>query len=189
MRVIAGRLRGRDLGTAGEGVRPTADRVRESLFSVLGPLASGRVLDLFAGTGALGIEAFSRGAGSVVWVERSRTVARALSERLARLGLGSEPGLQVLQLDALRALRRLEETGVAGFDLVFADPPYGDPVLEPVLTRLFQSACLAPDATVVVEGSRRHPLPPVPGARVVDERHYGDTVVTWLARAETVGGE
>jgi 16S rRNA (guanine966-N2)-methyltransferase len=87
MRIIAGRLRGRALGPVPEGVRPTADRVRESLFSVLGSVEGLRVLDLCAGTGALGIEAYSRGASEVVWVERSRTVARALSARLADLGI------------------------------------------------------------------------------------------------------
>ncbi|MEZ4330696.1 MAG: 16S rRNA (guanine(966)-N(2))-methyltransferase RsmD [Myxococcota bacterium] len=180
MRIIAGRLRGRDLGGVPEGVRPTTDRVRESLFSVLGPAIGQRVLDLCAGTGALGLEAYSRGAEEVVWVERSRGVARALRERLARLGLEDEPGLRLLVADAGVAIRRLAGAG-APFDLVFYDPPYAAEDRVETLRALFASGLVAASGTVVVEGARRHPLPAVAGARVVDERRYGDTVLCWLA--------
>lgn len=179
MRIIAGRLRGRELGRVPEGVRPTTDRVRESLFSVLGSTLGPRVLDLCAGTGALGLEAYSRGAEVVVWVERSRAVARALRERLARLGLASEPGLQLVVADVQTALRRLAAGGER-FDLVFYDPPYAASDRGEVLAFLFASGVVADEGVVVVEGARRHPLPAVAGARVVDERRYGDTVLTWL---------
>ena len=188
MRIIAGSLRGRTLGPVAKGVRPTTDRVRESLFAVLGPIEGMRVLDLCAGTGALGIEACSRGAAGVVWVEQSRPVARALAERLARLGLAGDSSLRVVIDDARHALRRLTGEGVAPFDLVFLDPPYAARDRDAILAELFASELLGADATVVVEGSRRHPLPAVAGARVVDERRYGDTVVTWLARAGSDGG-
>ncbi|MFO0687643.1 MAG: 16S rRNA (guanine(966)-N(2))-methyltransferase RsmD [Myxococcota bacterium] len=189
MRIIAGRFRGRDLGAVAEGVRPTADRVRESLFSVLGSVDGLRVLDLCAGTGALGLEACSRGAASVIWVERSRGVARDLAKRLAGFGLESEPGLELVVADARQAIARLARA-VDGprFDLVFYDPPYAATDRVEVLEALFASGLLASGATVVVEGARRHSLPAVPGARVVDERRYGETVLTWLEPVAHGGG-
>ena len=180
MRIIAGRLRGRDLGAVPAGVRPTSDRVRESLFGRLGPLDGCRVLDLFAGTGALGIEAFSRGAEGVVFVERSRRVAADLRRRIGRLGLGGSPDLRVLGLDATRAIRRLEEEAGPAFDLAFIAAPYASDDRLTSLDALLSSGLLAPGATVVVEGPKRHPVPPRPGARVVDERDYGDSRLTWL---------
>jgi 16S rRNA (guanine(966)-N(2))-methyltransferase RsmD len=188
MRIIAGRLRGRDLGAVTDGVRPTSDRVRESMFSVVGSVEGLRVLDLCAGTGALGLEAYSRGAESVVWVERSRRVARALSRRLASFGLDAEPGLRLVVADARQAVSRLAREADARFDLVFYDPPYAAGDRAEVLEALFESSLLEPHARVVVEGGRRHPLPAVAGGRVVDERHYGDTVLSWLEPVEREGG-
>lgn len=189
MRIIAGSLRGRDLGAVAEGVRPTTDRVRESLFSVLGPMAGLRVLDLCAGTGALGLEAYSRGAAEVVWVERSRRVAAELSARLDRLGLAGNPTLRLIVAEAGQAIRRLEgDRADARFDLVFFDPPYAAPERVALLEILFASRLLAEEAMVVVEGSKRHPLPAVTGARVEDERRYGETVLTWLVPVGRDGG-
>lgn len=189
MRIIAGRLRGRDLGAVADGVRPTTDRVRESLFSVLGDLEGLRVLDLCAGTGALGLEAFSRGAKAVVWVERSRRVARDLEGRVAVFGLESEPGLELIVAEARQAIGRLARASDGPrFDLVFYDPPYAAVDRAEVLEALFASKLLEPHATVVVEGARRHPLPAVAGARVVDERRYGETVLTWLEPVACGGG-
>ncbi|MBK7947736.1 MAG: 16S rRNA (guanine(966)-N(2))-methyltransferase RsmD [Deltaproteobacteria bacterium] len=189
MRIIAGRLRGRDLGAVADGVRPTADRVRESLFSVLGSIDGLRVLDLCAGTGALGLEAYSRGAEVVVWVERSRRVARDLERRLAGFGLAAEPGLELIVAEVRQAIGRLGRDPVGPhFDLVFYDPPYAAEDRVEVLEALFASNLLEADATVVVEGARRHPLPAVAGARVVDERRYGETVLTWLEPIAHGGG-
>lgn len=187
MRIISGHLRGRDLGRVPDGVRPTTDRVRESLFSSLGSLEGCAVLDLFAGTGALGLEAYSRGAGRVVFVERAKSVARALQKRLQRLGLADEERLRLVVTDAHRALKRLAEAGEPGFDLVFVDPPYvegGESEREPILEALFTSGLLDSEAVVVVEGPTRHPLRPLPGIRVVDERRYGDSLLTWLTAGD-----
>ena len=188
MRIISGRLGGRDLGAVPEGVRPTSDRVRESLFSSLGSLVGLSVLDLFAGTGALGIEAYSRGASRVVFVERSRKVARALKRRLANLDLdpAREESISLVETDAIRALRRLSSEQAPGFDLVFLDPPYADGDREATLEALVASQILGPEARVVVEGPKRHPLPPLPGMRVVNERRYGDTLLTWLESSAAV---
>jgi 16S rRNA (guanine966-N2)-methyltransferase len=188
MRVIAGRLRGRALGPVPKGVRPTADRVRESMFSVLGSVEGMRVLDLCAGTGALGIEAYSRGASEVFWVERSKPVARALSARLSDLGIALDEERVVIVSEAQSVLQRWREGGPGVFDLVFFDPPYASEERDAILAALFGSSVVGPETVVVVEGARRHPLPAIAGARVVDERRYGDTVLTRLARARAGGG-
>ncbi len=123
MRVIAGTLGGRRLkAPAGRVTRPTSDRVREALFAMLGQLEGARVLDLFAGTGALGIEALSRGAERAVFVERDARVMAVLKDNLAALEIGSPPA-DTRRMDALAALRSArgrEET----YDLLFIDPPY-----------------------------------------------------------------
>jgi len=190
LRIISGSLRGRALGKVPEGVRPTTDRVRESLFSALGDIEGERVLDLFAGTGALGLEAYSRGAGSVVFVERSKRTARALKKRFEQLGLETGRELRLLETDARRAIKRLSGRGkeldaeVEQFDLVFLDPPYEEGAAEserePTLEALFASGLLSETATVVVEGPTRHPLRPLPGIRIVTERRYGDTTLSWV---------
>ncbi|MGA9876507.1 MAG: 16S rRNA (guanine(966)-N(2))-methyltransferase RsmD [Solirubrobacteraceae bacterium] len=176
MRVIAGRLGGRRLtAPPGRGTtRPTSDRVREALFSMLGELDGAVVLDLFAGTGALGIEALSRGAERVVFVERDRAALRALRENLARLGL-AEPEARMRAGDALAALRAARKRGET-YDLVFVDPPYAHTRdLGDELSALLPGL-LAPGARVVVESDRRAPaeLP----LRVVQQRRYGDTTIT-----------
>jgi 16S rRNA (guanine(966)-N(2))-methyltransferase RsmD len=183
MRVISGSLRGRDLGSVPDGVRPTSDRVRESLFGVLGSVQGLRVLDLFAGTGALGLEAVSRGANGVVFVERSRQVVRALRWRIQKLGLEEGDSLRVLAVEARRAITRLSQEDAAGFDLVFMDPPYAEVDRAGTLETLVSSAILADQSMVVVEAPRGHPVPPVAGLRVLEERRYGDTTLTWLAHA------
>ena len=188
MRIISGRFGGRDLGSVPDGVRPTSDRVRESLFSVLGSVEGLRVLDLFAGTGALGLEAISRGAERVVFVDLSRKVIRGLRKRLGVLGL-DEPGeVRILAGDAKKAIGRLRKEGEERFDLVFLDAPYekGDRV--GTLTALFSAEILFEHARVVVEGPKRHPLPPLPGVHVLAERDYGDTKLTWLESSGRVKG-
>jgi pantetheine-phosphate adenylyltransferase len=180
--VTGGTLRGRRLKVPhGAAVRPTADRVREALFARLGDLAGARVLDLFAGSGALGIEALSRGAASVVFVERSSAAAAVVQENLAALGVAGAG--RVVRAAAAAALRRLAHEG-GRFDLVLLDPPYAETqVASGALRALAASGILAPRAVVIVEASRRAPPPPVPGLVAVDERRYGDTVIHRLAAA------
>ena len=175
MRVIAGTLGGRRLkAPPGRGTRPTSDRVREALFSMLGDLAGARVLDLFAGSGALGIEALSRGAASVLFVERDARAVEVLRGNLSALGLGGEQAA-VRRADALAALRAAGESGEL-YDLVLIDPPYAEaPRLGPKLADLLP-AVLAPGARVVAESERRSPL----GLEmpIATERRYGDTSIT-----------
>jgi 16S rRNA (guanine966-N2)-methyltransferase len=185
MRIVAGRFRGRRLrGPVGPGLRPTSDRVRESLFAWLGALDGARVLDLFAGTGAVGLEALSRGAASVTFVEHAASSLALLHENLAGLGVGAE--VSVRRGDAAAVVRRLGREG-ARFDLVFADPPYDSPEIERALCAVVEAGVLAAGATLVVEGSRRHPLPAVAGLRLLEERRYGDTVLRRLAGAPPGG--
>jgi 16S rRNA (guanine966-N2)-methyltransferase len=175
MRVIAGSHGGRRLkAPRGRGTRPTSDRVREALFSMLGGLDESRVLDLFAGTGALGIEALSRGARRAVFVERDRTVSRILGENLRDLEI--DPARYELRRgEALRALRTARDHGEF-YDLVFIDPPYADAVtLGPKLSALLPPL-LAPGARIVTESDRRGRL--AIDAPVTTERRYGDTSIT-----------
>jgi 16S rRNA (guanine966-N2)-methyltransferase len=176
VRVIAGRFRGRRLkGPRGEKTtRPTSDRVREACFSMLGDLEGTVALDLFAGTGALGIEALSRGARRAVFVERDAAALRVLHGNLKALGL-TAPLVEVRAREALGALRTARKAGET-YDLVFVDPPYSRAgELEGELGALLPGL-LAPEARVVVESDRRAPLRLA--LAVERERHYGDTVIT-----------
>jgi 16S rRNA (guanine966-N2)-methyltransferase len=179
VRVIAGRLRGRRIGSpSGDLVRPTYDRVRESLFDILGSRVEGAaVLDLFAGTGALGIESLSRGAARATFVERDRRVAGALRDTLAELGVA---GLAVVvTTDAARGVRG----GLPGrpFDLVFVDPPYGSGLAALALDALSEAGTLAPGALVVVEHAAGDD-PAETGALALERRErYGSTGLTFLA--------
>lgn len=175
MRVVAGRLGGRRLtAPAGEGTRPTSDRVREALFSALGPLDGERVLDLYAGSGALAIEALSRGAAHAVLVERDARAITAIRANLDALGLGSEDAV-VRRRDVLKALRDARDAGET-YDLVFIDPPYRLAAgLGPELADALRWV-LAPDARVIGESDRRAPLE-LPGLLTTFERRYGDTLL------------
>jgi 16S rRNA (guanine966-N2)-methyltransferase len=176
MRITGGRLAGRLLSVPRGEVRPTADRVRESLFARLGGLAGKRVLDLFAGSGALGFEALSRGAAHVVFADRSSAASITLRKSAERLGVADV--VEVRRGEARAVLRRL--AGHRVFDLVFLDPPYEGRELDAALRGLVEGALLAEGALVVAETDRRHLPAPVAGLAAVDERRYGDTVIIWF---------
>jgi len=149
--------------------------VREALFARLGDLEGAHVLDLYAGSGALGIEALSRGAASAVFVERSAPVRAVLRANLASLGL--DDVAEVVGGDVAAALRRLARDG-RSFELVLLDPPYREAQEAPrALRALATSGILAAGALVVAETSRRAALPPIEGLEPLDERRYGDTVI------------
>ena len=175
LRVTGGRFAGRKLRSPKSGVRPTADRVRESLFARLGDLDGAKVLDLFAGSGALGIEALSRGAESLVSVERSRSARDVLQANLEALELTDRA--RVMGGDAIAAIGRLARAGDR-FHLVLLDPPYASNAAGAVLEAIARVDVLAPHGVVVLERSRSHPLPVVTGLVPVDERRYGDTLIT-----------
>jgi 16S rRNA (guanine(966)-N(2))-methyltransferase RsmD len=185
MRVTGGTLGGRRLRAPPAGVRPSSDRLRESLFAVLGDLTGNAVLDLYAGTGALGIEALSRGACEVIFVERAPRSLAVLNENLEALAL--EPRCRVLREDAPRAVRRLGREG-RRFGLVLLDPPYGSGEDERALEAIVAAGVLTPQGVVVVERSRRHLLSPVAGLECIDQRRYGDTVVDRFSASLQVSG-
>lgn len=175
MRVVAGRFGGRSLAAPpGRAVRPTSDRVREALFSILGAgpvsIVGARVLDLFAGSGALGIEALSRGASQVTFVDSSSAAVAAVRRNLEALGVEAE----VRRQDALAYLRTASRDA-RQYDLVFLDPPYQ---AASDLGRTLSTALppvLAPGARVVSESDRRAALQlELP---LLDERRYGDTLI------------
>ena len=173
MRVIAGDYRGRRLqAPPGAATRPTSDRVREALFSVLGDRVHGaRVLDLFAGSGALGIEALSRGAAEATFVDSALSAIRAVKANLDMLGAEAE----VRRADVRRFLGSAR-AAARQYDLVFLDPPYRlAGRLGGELTAALP-AVLAPGAAVVAESDRRDPLEL--GLPILDERRYGDTLIT-----------
>jgi 16S rRNA (guanine966-N2)-methyltransferase len=159
LRIIAGRHRGRRLQfPAGVAIRPTPDRVRETLFNWLQPRITGaRVLDLFAGSGALGLEAMSRGAGQVTFIERDRRATVAIDTLLKEWG---ESSAEIVCDDALAWLRRA--TNVPPFDIVFLDPPYDTDLLAEAAEALATGGRLAPDARVYLERRAREPLAALP---------------------------
>ncbi|HTU83931.1 MAG TPA: 16S rRNA (guanine(966)-N(2))-methyltransferase RsmD [Solirubrobacteraceae bacterium] len=172
MRVVAGRFGGRSLvAPRGRATRPTSDRVREALFSILGDfVARARVLDLFAGSGALGIEALSRGASEAVLVDSSATAVAAIRRNLATVGAEAE----VRRQDALAYLRGAPRDA-RQYDLVFLDPPYRHASALGRELSVALAALLAPEARVVAESDRRAPLEL--DLELLDERRYGDTLI------------
>ena len=182
MRIIGGQWRGLHLAEVGAGdpkahLRPTSDRVREAIFNLLingrhGDLVTGRVvLDLFAGTGALGLEAVSRGAISATLVENGRTAQSLIGQNIAKMRVQGQVSL--VQRDATKL-----PTATAPFTLIFLDPPYGKALGEAALQSAKAQGWIAPDAVVVWEEG----TPPTPpqGFALIDQRRYGDTWVTLL---------
>ena len=176
-KITGGSLGSRKLRSPkGLHVRPTPGRVKESLFSILAPRIEGaRVLDLFAGTGAIGFEAASRGASRVVAVEAHRDTAHAIEE--AARDMAVDNVVSIFPAPAERALYRLE----GPFDIVYLDPPYSDDVPLQLFRLLRERNLLAPDALVVYEHAAKRILPDIPGYRSVREEVYGDVALAFLA--------
>jgi len=184
MRIVAGKFRGKTLTSpSDESIRPTADRVRESMFNILssriGPVFDGvRVLDLFAGTGALGLEALSRGAAHVTFVDMGAEARGLIRDHIEAFGAGGITKL--LRRDAT-------DLGTPGslkpFDLVFLDPPYGQGLGERTLTNLAPKGWLAPGATVVFEESAEATIEIPVGFTLDDRRVYGAAAVHFLTFA------
>jgi 16S rRNA (guanine966-N2)-methyltransferase len=185
MRIVGGQDRGRRLHAPhGLRTRPTAERVREALFDILGPaVAETRILDVYAGTGAVGLEALSRGAARAVFVEKDRDALRALRQNLAALRV-SRAAARVVAGDAVSMVATLRRDE-GPFDLVFLDPPYGAPVLPRVLEALVLGAVLAPGARVIVQHFAKVEVVAPPGL-IADRapRRFGETALTFLVADE-----
>ena len=180
MRIIGGKLKGHKLRSVrGTKTRPTADRTREAIFNIIAFQVPGaRVLDLFAGTGALGIEALSRGAQSAVFIDISNQSISVLRGNLASLPL--ESPTKVIQWDLSRNLNCLHSSALV-IDLVFMDPPYNENLITPTLGHLHTSQCLANNAHIIVEHSHLDPVfPDQLPFKIVDQRKYGKTLVAFL---------
>ena len=186
MRIIAGEAKGRRLfAPGGEETRPTADRIREALFNILAARVPGaRVLDLFGGTGALALEALSRGASEAVVVDSNvKAIASIRRNAQAVLGEAWEARVRVVRADYRKALERL--SGGAGFDLIFLDPPYRmAAAYADALGRLRAMGLLRRDALAVLERSRTSEAGVPAGFRCVDARAYGETVVEFVVEGE-----
>lgn len=189
MRVISGTARGTRLALLkGADIRPTLDRVKESLFNQVGPDLTGAVfLDLFAGTGSIGIEALSRGAERVVFVENDPQAQRLIHENLQTCRMGHHTGDSgganwvLLKSDALRALETLQEKNYR-FDLVYLDPPFQSDLYEETLSTLADSGLLAGEGLVVVEHYHKLPLNDNYGKLTrIKERRLGDTRLSFFA--------
>jgi 16S rRNA (guanine966-N2)-methyltransferase len=184
VRIIAGACRGRRLAAPrGRGIRPTADRVREAIFDVLGDVGGAQVLDLFAGTGAMGLEALSRGAAWATFVDGGREALDLINRNLAACGFTNAA---VVRADPSRGLTRVEALG-RRYELVFCDPPYGKGLVPKVLARLAEGALLAEGTFIVAEHGVADDVGEVAGLAatltLTESRRYGDVQVSFFRRA------
>jgi len=183
VRLTGGEHRGRSIKVPAEGTRPTQDKVRAAIFSSLAAhVPESRVLDLFAGTGAMGLESWSRGATWVDWVERDRNALRTLRENLKTLRVSPESG-RILGVDAFNLLRFPPAGG--GYDLVLADPPYAEAKengwLEQLADLLSNNGWIKPEGVFVYETEGREPPPEFAGWRLARDKTYGSTrVFLWV---------
>ncbi|HMK70464.1 MAG TPA: 16S rRNA (guanine(966)-N(2))-methyltransferase RsmD [Xanthobacteraceae bacterium] len=181
MRVVGGSLRGRALAAPkSPTIRPTADRLRESLFNILlhaygDPVSGARVLDLFAGTGALGIEAASRGAAFALFIDDSAEARALIRENVAALGLGGVTRIFRRDATSLGPARPVEP-----FSLVFLDPPYGQGLAEKALAAACAGGWLAPDALIVIEESAKSAFTAPQGFSELERRRYDDSEFVFL---------
>ena len=184
MRVVGGIKKGRRLASfTGRSIRPTSDKVREAVFNILPrDFPFKKVLDLFAGTGAMGIEALSRGAGDAVFVDNDRVSIGVIKKNIEACGL--ESAARIIKKDALDAIRSLSKRGEK-FDLIFIDPPYESALVEKSIRAVDEEGILSADGFLVAETSKRAPVSlELSNLERVDERSYGDTLVYFFVPRE-----
>ena len=178
LKIVAGSAKGRRLrGPKTKGIRPAAARVRESLFQILGNLEGQRVLDLFAGTGSMGLEALSRGAESVAFVDPNQAAVSLLFHNLEVTGFKDR--VHILKKKAAPAIEFLHKKGLR-YDLIFLDPPYDKGFIDGTLKKLKAHPLLAEGGLLLCEHSPREPPTFLSGLEVADVRKYGQTTVTFL---------
>lgn len=189
MRIVGGQYKGRHIITP-KGIRPTAEKVREAIFDTLGDKIEGaRVLDLFAGSGALGIEAISRGSSHVIFCEKIESTFQVINKNISKLKIPKD-SYKLLKKDAKKAIEMFAIEGLH-FDIIFFDPPYFEDMYEGHLLLLSSFHLLEPDGIVVVERSKRVVLSPCYGKlHMMKERRYGDTFVNYFLWIDThIGGK
>lgn len=181
MRVVAGKFGGRKIAApTSDNIRPTSDRVRESLFSILaskypGSLQNARVIDLFAGTGALGLEALSRGADFALFVDASREGQTLIHKNIENLKVKEQTAMRLCDATKLGSIGKLKP-----FDLAFVDPPYGKGLVEISILNLTNGGWLTPNAILVVEDRVGSSPPVLPSFIMLDERKFGDTSIRFM---------
>jgi 16S rRNA (guanine966-N2)-methyltransferase len=188
MRIVGGRFKGRTLAAPGEtALRPTSDKVRQAIFNIVEhsgfaadfALEGARVIDLFAGTGALGLEALSRGAKFCLFVEEAADSRAIIRENVETLGLTGAS--KIWRRDAAR-LGPLDT--LAPFDLAFLDPPYRKGLMAPALEGLAKGGWLTPNALAIAEAAEDETIPSVEGYDLLDDRTYGETRIAFMRRVE-----
>jgi len=180
MRITGGMIRGRRLAKIkGSNIRPTSDMVRGSIFSILGQtLTDLKILDLFAGTGSLGIESLSRGGKEAVFIDKSSRAVAMIKKNLALCGYESLS--MIIREELPNGLAHVQDLGCGHFDLIFIDPPYGKGYIRPTIYQLIDRDLLAKDCRIVVESSTsaKDPFPPeVPNLQLTLTRSYGSTLI------------
>jgi 16S rRNA (guanine966-N2)-methyltransferase len=180
LRIISGNYRGKKLfAFHGRQIRPTADRLREAVFNILSSLVQDAVvLDLFAGTGAFGLEAVSRGALSAVFIDNHEDAIRLVKKNIHACGVAAQT--RVVKWDITRNLHCLKDAQ-PGFNLVFLDPPYRNDLIRPALLHLHECRAVQPDAWILIEHSIREPLPhDLDNFHLEDQRKYGKSLVSFF---------
>ena len=181
MRIISGTSKGRKLATPkSQAIRPTSDRVKESIFNILGAEVEGKVvLDLFAGTGNLGIEALSRGAKRVLFVEKGRQALKLIQRNLSLFGMRERS--EIFPRDVSRAIGILNQRGES-FDLILMDPPYEKGLIQKTLLKLHSHKIYHKDSILLIEHNRREPIPErVEGWTLIRQRRIGDTMISFFS--------
>lgn len=189
MRIISGEFKSRKLQFPKTKLtRPMTDRAKETLFNIVGSLVEGKhVLDLFSGSGSVGCEALSRGALDVTFVDAADWATKVIRQNLKSLDI--EYKGEIIQMDALRAIRKLEKNGRV-FSLVFVDPPYNQGLIKKTLNQLDQSAILAPFAQICVGHSRQEPLPEgLRFLKLARTKQIGQSYLSFYFRLESLDGE
>lgn len=187
MRVIAGKCKGHRL-TAPKGslVRPALDQVKEAIFNILFDVSDKAVLDLFAGSGSIGIEALSRGAAHATFVEHNTAAHRSIIDNLRKCGL--EDSATVYRIDVARAIRRLDKCDER-FDLIFVDPPYLKDLVNPTLVQLGASKLVHDGSIVIIEHHPKEPIAKIPGMTLTETRKYGQTLISFVHKTPARQGQ
>ncbi len=178
MRIIAGQAKGRKLITPnGDDVRPTTDRVKEAVFSMIAPYIHGSlVLDLFSGTGNLGLEAISRGAEKAFFVDKSRDSIKIISRNILKLDMKSKS--EIKNTDALKAIDDFRSSNIK-FDIIFMDPPYGKGIIKSCIEEIDRSGLLNKDGIIVIEHNELEKIDAnIGNLNILKDKKYGNTIIT-----------
>ncbi|MFC1658679.1 16S rRNA (guanine(966)-N(2))-methyltransferase RsmD [Candidatus Omnitrophota bacterium] len=186
MRIISGQLKGRKIELPA-GIRPTQDKVRKALFDILGDISGLSLLELYAGSGAVGLEALSQGAGRVVFVDKDRECIKVIRENIAKMGISAESETshcRVIAMDIEEAIKRLDKRGEQ-FEVVFLDPPYYQELVKKTLKMLNRCDILSPCGFVVCQHFKKDSLPAeTEGLILVKQAEYGDTVLSFYKKRQ-----